>query len=139
LNFTRFIEWPRASFEDAGSPFAICVLGDDPFGAALDQLVEGEKVNGRKVVVRRMNHQPAAKACQVLYVSAFERDTAAVLEGLGPGVLTVGEGPEFRHAGGIIDFIVEGRHVRFDVNRGAASSAGLAISARLLAVARSVQ
>jgi hypothetical protein len=34
LNFTKFIEWPAAAFELPVSPVTICILGEDPFGAA---------------------------------------------------------------------------------------------------------
>ncbi|MGH9611632.1 MAG: YfiR family protein, partial [Bryobacteraceae bacterium] len=54
LNFTKFVEWPAAAFAASDSPIAICVLGDDPFGGALDQIVEGEVVNGRKLVIQRV-------------------------------------------------------------------------------------
>src|SRR5689334_7219765 len=68
LNFTKFVEWPASAFADGRSPLNICVLGEDPFGAALDQMVRGEAVNGRPLAVRRMRRAPEPKSCQVLYV-----------------------------------------------------------------------
>ncbi len=50
LNFTKFIDWPQS---EAGSPFGICIVGDDPFGLVLDQMVEGETFQGRKLAVQR--------------------------------------------------------------------------------------
>jgi len=58
---------------------------------------------------------------------------------LGPGVLTVGEGEAFAHAGGVIAFVIENRRVRFDINQTAADSAGLQLSSKLLSVARLVE
>jgi hypothetical protein len=139
LNFTKFIEWPADAFEGPASPFAICILGDDPFGASLNRLVEGEEANGRKLVVQRLRRAPAPKACQLLFVGREERDVTRMLAGLGPGVLTVGEADRFLHEGGIIAFVLEDRRVRFDINQTAAANASLAMSARLLNVARSVR
>ncbi len=139
LNFTKFIEWPSSAFNDSASPLVICVLGDDPFGRTLDKLVEGEVVNGRKLAAERIARAPAPKSCQVLYISSSEKNIPALISALEPGVLTVGDGASFLFDGGTIAFIVEGRHVRFDVSQRAASKASLSISARLLSVARFVQ
>src|SRR5262249_17974257 len=139
LNFTRFVEWPSSAFADADSPLTICVLGEDPFGETLDRVVEGESAGGRKLGVRRIQQPPPSKTCQVLFVGRGEKDVSEILSGLGPGILTVGEGRGFLHSGGMIGFFVEDRHVRFDINHRAAVKASLTLSARLLSVARSVQ
>src|SRR5215469_5649927 len=101
LNFTKFIQWPETAFADADSPFAICILGDDPFGKILDEVVGGESVNGRKLVVRRIKEPPVGKSCQILFVAASESGRS-VLRGLGNFVLTVGEGEKFIPEGGMI-------------------------------------
>ncbi len=138
LNFTKFIEWPAAALGGAGAPFAICILGADPFGSALDRMVEGETVNDRKLVVRRLGPQPP-RGCQMVFAGSIERDRAKMLASLGRGVLTVGEGSDFLRAGGMIAFVIEDRRVRFDINQAAAAAAGLKISSKLLNVARSVE
>jgi hypothetical protein len=135
LNFTKFIEWPAEAFEQPESPVTICILGEDPFGAAINQTVSGEVVNGRKIAVQRIKHLPAPKSCQVLFLGPAVKS----LPDLGPGVLTVGEGESFEREGGMIAFIIENRRVRFDVNQAAAERAGLKISSKLLSVARDVQ
>ncbi len=137
LNFVKFTEWPSTAFEDATSPLAICVLGDDPFGRSLDQTVEGEVVGGRKIIAPRIKRAPAPKTCQVLFVSKAGKDTAGVLSTLGPGVLAVGEGEGFLREGGMIAFVIEDRRVRFRANQAAAESAGLKLSSKLLSVAKS--
>jgi hypothetical protein len=139
LNFTKFISWPADAFPDERAPFSICILGDDPFEGALDQLVRGEVVQGRKLVVQRIRRAPKPGSCQELFVSRSEREVPAALDGLGNGVLTVSDRPDFIHEGGIIMFVIEDRHVRFDINQRAAVSASLTISSRLLNVARSVE
>jgi hypothetical protein len=139
LNFAKFTDWPPTAFAAPDSPIAICILGKDPFGHAIDELVQGEVVNGRKVVVRRMSQLPAAHTCQVVFTQQSGKEAAAALSGLGPGVLTVGEGESFVREGGIIAFLIESRHVRFDIDQKAAEVAELKLSSKLLAVARTVQ
>jgi hypothetical protein len=138
LNFTKFIEWPPSAFELPDSPIAICILGEDPFGSSLEQVVSGEVVNQRKVVVRRIKRIPEPKACQVLFWEKPDRDASKALTALGPGVLTVGEGDSFVRDGGIISLVIENRRVQFDVNQQAAESARLKLSSKLLSAARSV-
>src|SRR5687768_2113299 len=42
FHFAQFVEWPAKAFPDPKSPLVIGVLGRDPFGAYLDQVVAGE-------------------------------------------------------------------------------------------------
>ncbi len=139
LNFTKFTEWSATAFDGPDKPIAICILGDDPFGAILDRIVTGETVNGRKVVARRVRQLPAPKSCQLLFLDKVSRQALATLAEVGPGVLTVGEGDGFLKDGGMIAFVVENRRVRFDINQKAAAAAGVKLSSRLLSVARSVE
>jgi len=139
LNFAKFVEWPSSAFTDSDSPIAICILGKDPFGRAIDDLVQGEAADGRKLIVRRTSQLPAPQACQVAFVEGSTKDVAKIVNGLGRGVLTVGEGGSFLREGGIIAFVIENRRVRFDINQTAAESAALKLSSKLLSVARSIE
>jgi hypothetical protein len=136
LNFTRFIEWPSTTAQrSAGEDFLVCLLGDSPLALALETIFRGETAAGRRVAVKRL--AKPGEYCEVLVIPGSERNQAEVLRHAGPGVLTVGESPNFLHDGGVIRFVVEDRRVRFDINRGAAERASLRISSRLLRVARS--
>lgn len=139
LNFTKFIEWPASAFDAPDSPIVICILGDDPFGKTLDQIVAGEVVAGRKIVVQRIRRLPPIKSCQELFVYRQEKEVLKTLPAIGPGVLTIGEGESFVRDGGMIAFVVENRRVRFGINESAAASAGLRLSSKLLNVAKSVE
>jgi hypothetical protein len=137
LNFTKFIDWPASEGASSSTPFTICILGDDPFGPILDQMMQGESVNGRPLTVQRLGHT-MAKGCQILYVSRSEAGAKDLLTGAGTGVLTVGEDEGFVREGGMIAFVLDNRRVRFDINLSATKNAQLTLSSRLLAVARSV-
>ena len=73
-NFAKFVEWPAESFPSPDAPFAICVLGQDPFGRALDDIVEGERIQGRPLVVRRLKGWDGAELCHILFVSASAQE-----------------------------------------------------------------
>lgn len=135
LNFTKFVDWPEPQPPGSNAPFAICVLGTNPFGGVLNQIAEGETAAGRKLVVLKVS--PAeARGCQVVYFAREDKTSPRIFES---GTLTVGEGPKFLAEGGMIAFVLENRRVRFDVNRRAAEQAGLKISSKLLSVARVVE
>lgn len=139
LNFTRFVQWPAGSFATPQSPLTICVMGKDPFGRALDDVVRGETANSRALAVERIAKTPAPGMCQVVFIGAGVSDLPRVLNALGRGVLTVGEGEKFLRDGGMIALLLDNRRVRFDVDQAAAAAAGLSLSSRLLSVARMVK
>jgi hypothetical protein len=134
LNFTKFIDWPAGN---PAEPFSMCILGNDPFGPAIDRMVQGETVRGRRLAVRRVRPEEA-HGCQMIFVQSFERGIAGAPAGLGPGILTVGEGEAFLREGGMIAFVIDNRRVRFDINLRAAENAALRVSSKLLNVARNV-
>jgi hypothetical protein len=137
-NFAKFVEWPPQSFPSPGAPFAICILGQDPFGHALDAIVQGERIQGKPLVVRRLTGWDDAELCQILFVSTSEQDDFQQLLGTHsfPRTLTVGEVPQFLKAGGHISFFLEGGSVRFAVNPANVARTELRISSKLMRVAR---
>ena len=50
-NFAKFVEWPPSSFSDASAPLRICVLGRDPFGEELRNIIMQKRVGGRTLEV----------------------------------------------------------------------------------------
>ncbi len=140
FNFAKFIDWPPASFAGPQAPFAICVLGRDPFGHALDDNLQGKMVGNRPLAIRRLKDKTEARRCQMVFVSSSEGPhQAEILESLrGANVLLVGETSGFAAAGGTIEFMLEDNRVRFAINTDAADRAGLMFSSKLLALARLV-
>jgi hypothetical protein len=139
-NFARFVEWPEA-IEDASKPFVICVLGKDPFGRTLDDIVSGKKIQARPFAVRRFSDPAQARGCSILFVSSSERkNVISVLGSLNePGILTVGESDTETSDGVIVRFTMADGKVRFEINSAAASRAMLHISAKLLSLAQAVR
>jgi len=135
LNFTRFVEWPRASLA-VSDPFTICVAGTNPFGLALSATLLGETVAGRTLASRVVS-DAAATRCQVLFIPHSVPAAAYLRAVRGTPVLTVGEAEDFLEQGGAINFVLEEGKVRFDVNPDAVSRNQLTMSSRLLRLARS--
>ena len=140
FNFTQFVEWPATVFADGSTPIRIGVLGNDPFGTALDETVQGETVRNRHLEVVRGQRLEDLATCQLVFVSGSEKERVAEdLASLSKdAVLTVSDIKGFAGAGGVIGFVLDGRKVRFEINPGAARQQGLKISAQLLNLGRIV-
>jgi YfiR/HmsC-like len=138
-NFTQFVKWPDKAFSDAGAPFTIGILGDDPFGGVLEKLVQGQTVSGHKIVIRRARRAEDLRTCQLVFISKSEQARIAECLGTlqGGAALTVGETDQFTRQGGMIGFWMEGNTVRFSINPGAAQRAALELSSRLRKLDRS--
>jgi len=138
FNFTKFVEWPEGSFEDAQAPIVVGIIGDDPFGNDLERIIAGQKVQGRSLVIRRERWGDDLRRCHVLFVSASEHGHSSRILGSvqSGGVLTVSDMEGFAEAGGVIEFLTEQNRVRFIVNLDAANQSKLRVSAKLLALAR---
>lgn len=139
LNFTKFVDWPSSAFNNPQSPIYVCVVGKDPFGRELDDILKGQSAGGHILAVRRIA-QPQAEGCQVLFFSYGEREKFknAINMLKNYPCLTVGEEDEFSQTGGMISLLIEDKKIRFEVNLDVAESAGLKISSRLLKLAKKV-
>ena len=126
FNFTQFIEWPSNSFISPDAPIVIGVLGEDPFGGALDQAIKDKAVHGRSFELKRFKQIGEMRGCHVLFVCASEagRLPEIFLAAQKGGILTVSDIDRFAERGGIINFYKE--------NNNAAERAGTKISSQLL-------
>jgi hypothetical protein len=139
-NFGRFVEWP-ASITPKSDSFTVCVLGHDPFGPALDATLAGETIGGKSVAAKRISNPQEAGSCQIVFLSSSEDSRLnKIVEALDKEVvLTVSDMPQFAQRGGMIQFVLEGKKVRFEVNLTAVQRAGLTLSSELLKVATTVR
>jgi len=119
----------------------ICVLGEDPFGRDLDDVVRGQVAGDRALAVKRLAQVQRGDNCHVLFVSGAEKARAERVLGVlsNTPTLTVGEGDDFTAAGGMIALLIDDNRIRFEVNLDAAGNAGLKISSKLLKLARNVR
>jgi hypothetical protein len=102
--------------------------------------VQGEKVNGRPLVVQRFQSAGEIDHCHILFISGSEaaRAQEIVTSLKGHPVLTVSDWEEPRSQIGVVRFVMERGRVRLRINLEAAKSAGLNISSKLLRSAETV-
>lgn len=134
LNFGRFVSWPASDFSDARSPLVIGVLGRDPFGRFLDDVVKGETIGQHPVVVRRYASVREVDRCHILFVSESENSRLEIIlsQLADRHILTVSDIPDFAYRGGIVQFLNERERVRFRINLQRAKKSLLELSAKLL-------
>lgn len=141
FNFAKFVQWPANSFASPQSEFGICLLGDDPFGRSIDEVLHGKTIGEHPVMISRRKTPAEMTHCQIVFVSASEKNRLPeVLAALkGTSTLAVGETEGFAASGGTIQFTLEEQRVRFIINVDAAERANLQISSKLLALAKLVR
>jgi len=137
LNFTRFVDWPESSFSDSRAPFVICVLNDSGFASTATSVIGSRTVDDRSVKVIVTNDIERTRACHILYVPASQGDQMrSVVRALSSdSVLTVSDDENFTTIGGIASFTHDGDKLGVEINKDAASGAGLKVSSRLLRIA----
>lgn len=138
LKFLPFIEWPAAP-TGSGETFGVCIVGDAPFGTELEQLAAGQQIDGRPLVIRRLNRVSRGSGCRVLYLAeTAEQSASEVLRNVrGTPCLTITEDNAADDS--VIQFRERDNRVRFSVNLDAAGRNGLTLSSKLLSLALSVR
>ena len=133
-NFCRFVTWPLQSMSGSNNSFVIGILGNDPFGNFLQSMVEGEKVDGLPIVIRRYTDAEEIRTCHILYIN--KRNASDIAKNLrNRSILTVGDAEDFAVDGGMIRFSFVNNKIRLQINAKTAKLANLTISSKLLRVA----
>jgi hypothetical protein len=134
FNFGRFVEWPPRVFEAADTPFVIGIFGDDPFGATVDEVVRGEKVGTRPIVVERFRDTAAIGRCHILFIGRVDapRLDEALAAVRGRSVLTVTDVDGAERQGAIIVLYNQNNRIRMRINLPQARASDLVISSKLL-------
>lgn len=138
FNFAQFVDWPESAFRGPKDSLVVGILGEDPFEDFLDEVVKGESVRDRPIVVKRFKRIEDIKECHVLFIGANEagRLGGALASLKDRKILTVGESRDFLAQGGMIRFVEEDGKVRFKINLDAVQEADLSVSSKLLKVAQ---
>jgi len=156
-NFIQFVDWPEEKLADSNEPIAIGIVGKDPFGDAFEP-IKDKKVKGRDVVIKRFkSFEKLEKSteknesqsdqeietltkCHLLFICPSERKNLKKIINTVKDcdVLTVSEMKGFLEAGGIINWFVEEKKLRFEINITAAERAKLRIRSKLLRLAKRI-
>jgi YfiR/HmsC-like len=135
--FASFVDWPEPARNEA---VGICIVGRDPFGSALERVVEGKTIGGRAFVVRRLKDWKAGAPCHILFIGGSDpqRLRAVLGQVRHEPILTVGDIPGFCESGGGINLMVVDSKVKLEINVDATARSGLQVSSKLLSLARIV-
>lgn len=138
--FASFVEWPEGAFARADSPVVIGVIGADALADELERTVIGQVVNNRPIIVRRLRRADPVAGLHILFAGALEK---GVLQDIlhaakGQPSLTVTDSEDAYAQGSMLNFVVSGHKLRFDVALKPVALSGLKISARMLSAANKV-
>lgn len=136
--FAQFVDWPADRAPNA--PIVIGVVGVDPFGAYLDELVADEQLGTHPFEIRRYRQATDVDGCDILFVSHSELlRLGEILSRTGRRpILTVSDIEDFARRGGVIELATDRNRVVLKVNVAAARSANLTLSSKLLRSAQLV-
>ena len=138
FNIAKYIDWHKDAFSGPNEPIVIGVLGEDPFGEALDQIVRGRFIDGHPIAIRRATGIAGLKGAHVVFICPSENrrvaEECAILED--SHILTVGD-TDITAAYAAVNFSIERDKVVFTVNLTRSSRIG-AISSKLLRLAKVV-
>lgn len=139
FNFTKFIEWPEATFDNNASPYVLGVYGNDPFGSIIKRIIGNRESKGRHWIVKYYNRPQQIKKCHILFITDIKNSelNRLIKQIKDQPILTVGdEVNQFCQQGGIINFTPKNSSKRFEINNKAAKNAELTISAKLLMLSK---
>ena len=135
FNFVKFTDWPATTFTNGTAPIVIGIVGENPFGAALEEVVKAETISGHPFVLKQFQPGDDLSRCQVLFFSRrIKESLPALLATLKhKPVLTVSDCDAFCEQGGMVNLALAGSGtVHPEINPSAARIAGVQISSKLL-------
>src|SRR5262245_17898567 len=105
-NFAAYVEWPRTAFADADTPLVVCIVGADPFGAALEKTLQGKTAQGRPLSIRRVAAPKDAKGSHIVFLPSAESQRIGDVAGAlaGTPALLVGESDGLARKGAVFNF-----------------------------------
>lgn len=138
FRFASFVEWPDSAFRSPDEPLVIGILGKDPFGGALEDVVRSETARNRPIQVRRFADIQDVRDCHILFVSRSEAGRVSqIVRALhGRPILLVSDIDRFPAEGGMIGFTTAESRVQLAINVASVRDAGLTVSSKLLRLAR---
>jgi len=134
----QFVYWPDAA--NVRGSLIFCILGNNPFGKALEQLAR-EPIDGRPVEIVNLAAVSDGIVCDFIFISRSESASVETIirKFAGKRVVTVSDIPGFAKAGGMVELTVSGERIGVTLNRRAAQKQGLEFNAQLLRLAKVVE
>lgn len=139
-NFTRFVNWPASSFSSSSDPFIIGIIGNDPFGQYIEELVKGEKIGNHPIIIKRYYSLENIEDSHILFINTSDRDRIRRILSIvrNKSILTVSDTENFTDFGGAVHFYRHENKIRLKINISSAKNSRLEISSKLLSLAEIV-
>lgn len=137
FKFGGYVEWPDRAFATTDGPIRIGVLGSPALADELAQTVAGRVINGRQISVQKLKPGDSLAGIHILFIDHTSNDRLGeILASVkGQPVLTVTESEQGLAQGGVINFVIVGGKLRFEISSRTAQQGSLNISARLRSAA----
>jgi len=138
FNLTHFVSWPESSFSTQDSPFFITILGNNPFGDNLENIVHNEKIGLHPIIIRQIKTLEQIETPHILYIQRdFKKQLSEILkQSSQPGILTVSAYPGFAATGGAVNLLIQQKRLILELNIAAAEKNNLKFSSKLLRLAK---
>ena len=135
-NFARFTQWA-----DDSSELKVCIYGKDPFGNNIDALHDKQS-NARTIKIIRTQLIEEVATCHIAFLNIIPPERHLFEKALssleGKNVLTIADADNVIDFGVMIGLVIEDDKVGFKVNHSHAKASHIAISAKLLRLAKEV-
>lgn len=131
-NFTRYIQWPNLENE-----LVIGVSGGNPaIMEAMEKMANLKSTPELKLSVRKVQSPEDVADCHILYVPEAESSKARIFASRAErNTLIVTEGEGMLQEGGMINFVLVDKKLRFEIHQEALEKARLKISNQLVVMA----
>ena len=140
LNFARFTTWPSGAFASPSAPLVVGFVGAPELADVFEKLATGKNINGRELKARKFDSAATLDdSCQVVIAPPGPQGKVVAAKVKGKHVLLVGQDSGFLEAGGIINLIVDGGKISFEINLAPARAASLELDQKLRTLAKSVK
>lgn len=128
--------WP-ASKLTPNTPLVIGVYGTHAITDFLEMAVQGRRLKGREVVVKKISAVQEVTGCHVLFISRSEQDRLrdVLRRTTGEPILTIGESENFMDKGGIVYLTMIGDSAQFTFDVSNLKRSRLEIDPETLALA----
>lgn len=132
-NFTKYIEWPA---DKQGGDFVIGVLGNSPIIKELDIIASKKKIGLQPIKVKVFNSINDIGSCHVLFIPSGKSSSLAQVNKkiAEKGILVITDKPGLGKKGSGINYVLNGGHQDFEINKNTIEQQNLKVNSSLFAL-----
>lgn len=135
-NFTKFLEWPNNESEN----FNIYILGNNPLTEPLELIAEKEKIFDKNIIISEISDLKNITSGSILFVDPKFQNKSNEITALSTqkNILTVSSFENAVEKGMCINFVLDDKKLKFEINRNALDNAVIKANSKLLSLAAKV-